>query len=187
MVSLEEAGIYNVGYQVGMLMLLLVGAVGNYFQPFLYERLNNPTPEAKVQIVKMTYLIIGLLTVFLIMMTLGAPLFFKYLVNESYADANMYVFWVGLSYFFWGIYIVFTGYIFFFNKTRILGITAIVNVALNIILNYWLIGIWGPIGAAYATCISFFVVAMIITYVAIKMMPMPWFNVKFSGREIFEG
>jgi O-antigen/teichoic acid export membrane protein len=37
MITIEEAGIYNIGYQVGMVILLLVNAVGNFYQPFLFE------------------------------------------------------------------------------------------------------------------------------------------------------
>jgi hypothetical protein len=50
--GITEAGIYNIGYQVGMVMLLLVNAVANFFQPFLYERLSNINRESQIEIVK---------------------------------------------------------------------------------------------------------------------------------------
>jgi O-antigen/teichoic acid export membrane protein len=54
--SIEEAGIYNIGYQVGTVILLLVSAAGNFFQPFLYERLANLTKKAEIEIVRTTYI-----------------------------------------------------------------------------------------------------------------------------------
>jgi O-antigen/teichoic acid export membrane protein len=178
MVSVEESGIYNVGYQMGMLMLLLVNAAGNFFQPYLYERLNLGTVEAKQQIVRMTYVIICIFLGALIVITIGSPIFFKYMVDKSYIGGTAYVFWVSLGYFFWGIYILFAGNIFYFNRTKILGYAAILNVLLNLILNYYLIKIFGALGAAYATCISFLVVSLMVIYFVSKIVQLPWFNLK---------
>lgn len=181
MVSIDEAGIYNIGYQVGMIMLLLVNAMGNFMQPFLFERLASLTESAKRQIVKTSYVIIGSLLIILVVITVATPTFFTWLVDESYAKGTRYVFWVGLSYFFWGVYIIFAGYIFYSGKTGILGVLAIVNVVLNILLNYFLIKAFGPMGAAYATCISFFVVSVIIVWKANRLYPLPWLRFNFSN------
>lgn len=174
--SVDEAGIYNVGAQVGMVILLLVNAVGNFYQPYLYERLADLTRPRKIQIIKMTYLIIAGLLAALLGLTLLAPLFFEYLVDEKYAKATRYVFWVGLGYFFWGVYILFTGFVFYQKQTRFLGGLAIINVGVSIALNYWLINIFGPLGAAYASTLSFFLVALIIIWKANQLFPLPWFS-----------
>jgi O-antigen/teichoic acid export membrane protein len=172
----HEAGIYNVGAQVGMVILLLVAAIGNFYQPYLYERLAQLTQTAKMQIVKMTYaVILGLLTA-LLGLTVLAPPFFQYLVDEKYAKATRYVFWVGLGYFFWGIYILFSGFVFYQKQTKFLGILAIINVSVSIALNYWLINVFGPLGAAYASAISFFLVALIVIWKADRLFLLPWFS-----------
>lgn len=178
MVSLDEAGIYNIGYQVGMVMLLLVNAIGNFFQPFLFERLTNLTDTARIEITRMSYLILAGLSVCLLLLTFFTPPFFKWLVSKDYAKGTIYVFWIGLSYLFWGIYILFSGFIFYLRKTRFLGLLAVLNVILNLVLNYILINWLGALGAAYATCISFFVVAIIVFVEANKHYPMPWLNFK---------
>ncbi len=139
MVSIEEAGIYNIGYQIGMVILIIVGAIANFMQPFLFERLSNLTKNSKAEIIKVTYVVIGAMFLVLLIMTIATPTFFALLIDESYAKGTKYVFWVGLSYFFWGVYLLFSGYIFFSGKTNILGIVAVFNVILNITLNYFLI------------------------------------------------
>ncbi len=184
MVSLEEAGIYNIGYQVGTIMLIVVGAVGNFIQPFLYERLANLTREAKSQIVKLSYGVIAAFLVILLAITLATPTFFASLIDETYAKGTIYVFWVGLSYFFWGIYLVFSGYIFYSGKTKILGWLALVNVILNLLFNYFLIQLFGPLGAAYATCLSYFIVCVVIVYMANRLYPMPWLGEKVRAKNI---
>ena len=176
MVSLEEAGIYNIGYQVGTVLLLLVNAAGNFYGPFLYQRLSNLTEATKREIVKYSYIIVGVLLLALIALTLFAPLFFAWLVDEKYGGGTAYVFWVGLSYFFWGIYIIFSSFIFYSRKTKFLGYLAILNVLLNVALNYILIQKFGALGAAYATAISFFVVALIVGWKAVTMVNLPWLS-----------
>lgn len=176
MVSIDEAGIYNIGYQVGMILLIIVAAIGNFMQPFLFERLANLTEKAKSEIIKLTYWVIGAMLLVLLVMTIATPTFFSVLIDESYAKGTKYVFWVGLSYFFWGIYILFAGYIYYDGNTKVLGTLAIVNVILNIVLNYFLIKQFGPLGAAYATCISFFIVSVVIVWKANKLYPLPWLS-----------
>jgi Na+-driven multidrug efflux pump len=90
----------------------------------------------------------------------------------------MYVFWVGLGFFFWGIYLIFAGYIFFLKKNFILAVLAVVNVTLNLGFNYVFINAFGAIGAAYATCLSYFIVALIISIWSNKLYPMPWLHFK---------
>lgn len=174
MVSLDEMGIYSVGYQVGTVILIVVTAFSNFFSPFLYEKLAKGGEEEKREVIRVSYwsLIGTLACVFLL--TLATPIIFRYFVDPSYAGAAKYVFWVGLGYFFWAIYIVFSGYIFFLKKTKVLGYIAIVNVALNLLLNFLFIRYFGAIGAAYATCLSYLIVAIIISIVVNRMYPMPW-------------
>jgi len=176
MVSIDEAGIYNIGYQIGMVLLIIVNAVGNFMQPFLFERLSNLTPKAKAEIIKVTYWVIAAMLFVLIIMTVATPTFFSLLIDASYAKGTRYVFWVGLSYFFWGVYILFAGYIYYNGNTKILGLLAVISVSLNLGLNYFLIKKFGPLGAAYATCISFFVTTVIVVWKANKLYPLPWFQ-----------
>jgi len=162
MVSIEEAGIYNIGAQVGMVILLFAGSIGNFYQPFLYERLANFSPYNKAQIAKFNYTAIIGLFLCLILLTLATPLFFNWFVSKKYAKATIYVFWVGLGYFFWAIYLLYSGVIFYYKKTNFLGLLALANILLTIVLNYFLIKYFGALGAAYASCVAYFIVALII-------------------------
>jgi Na+-driven multidrug efflux pump len=73
---------------------------------------------------------------------------------------------------------LFTNYIFFFNKTKILGWLAVINVLTNLLFNYLFIKWVGAIGAAYATALSFFLVFLIIAYQANRLVSLPWFDFK---------
>lgn len=175
MISIEEMGIYAVGYQVGMVLLIVCTAFSNFFSPFLYEHLNKGTHEAKLKIIRVSYLFIIAMFFILVILTLLTPTFFSFFISTEFAAATQYVFWIGLSYCFWGIYLLFAGYIFFLKKSRILGILSLFNVGINLVSNYYFIKWLGGIGAAYATCISFFIFSLVIAFISNKLYPMPWF------------
>ncbi|HKZ67503.1 MAG TPA: oligosaccharide flippase family protein [Chitinophagaceae bacterium] len=176
MISVEEMGIYSVGYQVGMVLLIVSSAFINFFSPFLFEHLNKDTEKDKLKIVKVSYLYIFSMFFLLIMLTILTPPFFTYFISDRFAGAARYVFWIGLSYCFWGVYLVFTGYIFYLRKSKILGYLSVFNVAVNLSCNYFFIRWFGAIGAAYATCLSFFLVSIIIAFISNKLYPMPWLS-----------
>ncbi len=174
MVSIEEMGIYSVGYQVGMVLLIVSSAFTNFFSPFLYEHLNKGREQDKLKIIRISYLFIIGMFVVLLLLTAFTPFFFSYFISDNFAGAAKYVFWIGLGYCFWGIYLVFSGYIFYLRKSKVLGYVSIVNVAMNITANYFFIKWFGAIGAAYATCLSFLLVCVIVGVIAHKLYPMPW-------------
>jgi len=174
LVSVDEMGVYSVGYLVGTAIMILVGAFSNFYSPFLFERLKKGGENDKKEVIRICYIFIAIMSGALILLTLLTPLLFRLFIDSRYAAATQYVFWVGLGYFFWGFYIIFSGYIFYLKKTRILGYVAILNVVLNCLLNYFFIVWFGAIGAAYATCVSFFVVAVVIGFIVNRLYPMPW-------------
>lgn len=176
MISIDEAGIYNVGYQVGSIILILVTAFGSSYTPFLYERLSNPSQAKKKEIIKTSLGFVVFLLIALTVMTLLTPWFFRVFMDESYVSGTKYVFWTGLAYCFWGVYMIFAGYLFFFKKTKFLAFLAVFNVIVNIVLNYILIKEWGALGAAYATAISFFLVMLLVVMKAQKVYPMNFFT-----------
>ncbi len=176
MVSVGAAGIYSIGYTVGSLVMILVNAFFNFYSPFLMERLADITEEKKLQIVKISYLYGISCIVILVLTFFLTPVFFKAFIAGTYSGGVQYVFWVALGYCFWGGYMLFSGFIFFFKKSRILGWLAIFNVVSNLFFNYFFIKLFGPIGAAYATVLSFFLLFILVAAIVQKLMPLPWFR-----------
>lgn len=178
MVSKSELGVYNTGYLIGSIIMILSGAFLNVYTPFLFERLNNLTETKKIEIVRISYLfVIGLFGA-LILMSVSSPYFYHWFIDADFAGGVQYVFWTGLSYCFWGCYLIFVGYLFFLKKTKVISYLAMINIVLNLVLNYILIRTFGAIGAAYATAISFFVVFVLVMLTSNKYFPMPWLQYK---------
>ncbi|MGI8892281.1 MAG: lipopolysaccharide biosynthesis protein [Bacteroidia bacterium] len=178
MVSMEETGIYNIGYTVGTLVLIAVNAFFGFYSPYMMERLTDMSEIKKLQIVRLGYYYLLGCIVLLLLILLLAPPFFKLLINPLYHDGIKYVFWIALGYCFWGGYMLFSGFIFYLKKSKILGWLAIFNVITNLFFNYVLIKQFGAIGAAYATALSFFLLMLLIAVISQKLMPMPWKQIK---------
>jgi O-antigen/teichoic acid export membrane protein len=176
MISIGEAGIYNIGYTVGSMVLVVVSAFFNYYTPFLMERLADITEERKLQIVKMGYIYAMGCMVMLAFIALLTPVFFRYFIDPLYFSGVKYVLWIALGYCFWGGYLLFSGFIFFYKRNSILAWMAVFNVVTNILFNYFFIKNYGAIGAAYATTFSFFLLLILVGIVAQRLLPLPWTN-----------
>lgn len=175
LISTEATGLYGVGYQFGFLLAVLSSALLNYIGPYINERLADITEDKKIEIVRISYMYMGILIIAAGFICVISEPVFIHLLDSRYLEGEQYVFWIALSYLFWGGYMVFARYLFFFEHTRILAMLAIFNITLNLALNYLLIPLYGTIGAAYATVISFFSVFLGVMISAHKVYPMPWF------------
>jgi len=178
MIDLDALGIYEMGYKVGAIIMILVVSFNSAYTPFLYDCLRAPTERANKKLALLAYgLFIGL-GLALFVLTLLSPLLFTYIINDKYLDGNQYVFWVGMGALFYGGYALFTGFVHFSKKTYKLAILSIINVVLNLVLNYFLIKEYGAIGAAYATAISYAVIFIILMIVVRNEHTIPYFEVR---------
>ncbi len=178
MVSLKEAGIYSVGYTIGTVMLIGASALANIATPFIMERLKAIDEDQERQIRRFTYICIGGLLVIFFIMNIASPFFFKYFMDIRYLQGYTYVLWVSLGYFFWGVYMLFSSYIYYYKKTKFLIWLAIINIITNLVFNYYFIEKYGGIGAAYATALSFFINLLLLLLKVFKMLP--WFRFQLS-------
>jgi O-antigen/teichoic acid export membrane protein len=172
--GLYEAGIYNIGYTVGTLVLIIVNSYFKFYTPFLMERLTELSEERKLQIVKMGYFYFLGCIIMVVGILVFTPLFFRYFIDPLYSNGARYVFWVALGYCFWGGYMLFSGFIFFYKRNRILGWLAVFNVVTNALFNYFFIQWFGALGAAYATALSFLLLMLIVAWIAQRIIPLPW-------------
>lgn len=172
----EQLGIYDMGYKIGMSIQILVTAFSLTFGPYLFESLKNLTHFRKIRIIQAAYgFMSGLLIAVFVLGAIG-PLIFYYLIDQKFAAGSTYVFWVALGYFFFGGYALFANFIHYSGKTYIFSILAIFNITCNLVLNYVLIHQYGPIGAAYATIVSYFLIFLVATILANRFYPLPWLH-----------
>ena len=77
-------------------------------------------------------------------------------------------------------------FVFFFKKTKFLGILSIINILINTVLNYLLIQKYGSMGAALATLFSFLIVLLCVIWYSNKLVSLPWLYFLKSKNEFVE-
>lgn len=162
--NVETVGIYKANYKLGIFMMLFVGMFQYAWQPFF---LNN-SKEANIKDIfakVLTYFCVvsGLLLVLV-------SLFIEDIIKISFWGYHLIGqrYWEGISiipiilfaYLFNGMYVVFSAGIYIKEKSIYAPIVTGIGAGINILANFILIPILNINGAALATLLSYFVMAL---------------------------
>ena len=179
--DLETVGLYNAGYKLGMFMLLVAMGFNMGWQPYFLKKSKDETGYIAKIATRLLFLMgfFWVLLVFwsgeLVQFKFGAYSFF----GEEFWPAIKIVPFIAGAYVFHGLYLVQLPGVFIKEKTIYIAIVRGLGAVTNIILNFILIPIYGIIGAAAATCISFFLMAFTLFFINKKIFPVvyEWKNI----------
>lgn len=174
MIGKHELGIYTVGYQLGMIVIVVGAAFNKVWQPFIFKELNLNDIKINRKIVAYTYYYFGFILMFAIMMGLFAPYFVKFFLGEQFQESSKYILYVSLGYAFNSMFTIISTYYYYSERTKIIALSTLFTAAINLLANYILIKLNGAIGAAQATLLSFFLQWIVTWYLSNKIYPMPW-------------
>lgn len=171
---------YGASYRFGMLLLFVINAFRNAWQPFFLKVANQENAK-QIYARVLTYYVLGAA-----LLVLGISYFindiltfhffgkFYILNNKSYWDGIAIIPIILLSYFFYGMYVIMTPGFYIKKESKYMiiftGSGALLNIVSNIILLPLLNSFWG---AAWATLISYFVMTLTIYLVANRIYPIP--------------
>lgn len=169
--GMEDVGLYSAGHKLGIFMMLVVMAFRFAWQPFFLQKHDDPNaPQLFSKI--MTWFVFLMTVVFM-----GVSFFIKEIVALEILGRHIIAesFWPGITvvplilaaYLFNGIYINFHPSIFYTGKTWVItvvvGIAAVINITLNLIL----IPQIGMIGAGISS-LSAYVFMAVFTYLIVR-------------------
>ena len=160
--------VYNAGYKIGVLMLLVVNGFNMGWQPYFLEKNFDSRSKIYPRINSIVLAILGFIWILLLFWTddliktsfLGITFF----GSDFFGSLNI-IPWIGLSYFFYGFYHLQTPGVFLKNRPKYAAWTRLFGAFSNIGLCFLLIPIFGALGAAYATCISFGLMALSMFFI----------------------
>lgn len=174
MVGLEAVGLYTIGYQIAMILMIFINGFNKAWVPWLFHQLKTDMIDRKIKIVRFTYLYFILLAGSALILGLLSPYILEHYVSEQYKGASVFVIWIALGYALNGMYKMMTNYVHYAKKTKYNFLVMVIAVPLNIGLNYYFISWYGSIGAAQATTISFLIAFLLMWILSSKVYPMPW-------------
>ncbi len=176
----RELGIYFMSNQFAFIINVLVGAFFFTYQPQLYKFLTNLTPENKLKMLKIKYLFAGFLLLCTIALSVAIPFIYHLFINKQYHPGIPYVAWQAFGYFFWGLYALLLGFLFYYKKNKVVIIFSVASAVICLLLDYYFIKNYGAMGAAYANLImyAFLFIALFITVNQVCKLNLPWLNFK---------
>ena len=166
--DLETVGIYNAGYKIGVLMLLVVNGFNMGWQPYFLEKRFDSRNKIYPRIISIVMAILGFIWLLLLFWAndlIKTSFFGITFFGADFFESLHIVPWIALSYLFYGFYHLQTPGVFLKNRPKYAAWTRLFGASLNIGLCFYFIPIYGAIGAAYATCISFGFMALLMFYI----------------------
>ncbi|WP_293937417.1 lipopolysaccharide biosynthesis protein [Sphingobacterium sp. UBA5996] len=174
----SATGLYATGFQFGTLVSFLTLSFNNAFTPYLYKSLSTVDEEElnknKIKLVKITYYGIGILIISCLLFTLCSNFILETFFSSKYIQAKEFVFWAILSQTFQGMYLLFVNYIFFVKRTKTLASITFFCACLQLLLSYFAIKSYGPLGGAYSTVIISFINFIMVAFFSNRVYAMPW-------------
>ena len=174
MVSISETGLYTVGFQVGSIIGLFAAAFNQAYAPWLFRKLQNVTDGEKIKIVRFTYVYFFVIIVSTLVFVAISPFFMRVFVGKEFHGSLAFLVWIALGYCFDGMYYMVVNYIFYVEKTYLLGIVTFFGAAVNVFLSYFFILHFGTVGAAQATSLTHLFTFLCVWYLSSSVYPMPW-------------
>lgn len=178
LVGTSAVGLYDVGYKIGMITMIVSDAFMRTWSPWFFEKISSNDQDTKLTIVRRSYLFIIGLLLLAGFVTIGAHLVFPYLLDEAFSSADVFVMWIALAYAIRGIYQLMLLYLLHLGRMKFLPLNTSVAVVVNLVLNYYLITANGPVGAAQASLVAFSVMSLGTWWYAHRIHRMPWFSIR---------
>ena len=179
--NIETVGIYNAGYKLGMLMMLVVMGFNMAWQPyFLKKEKNEREYVANVTTYVLSalvflWILILIWTDALVKLQFGEFTFF----GDQYWASTQIVSIIAWAYIFHAIYLHQLPRVYLLERSGLIAWIRGLGAVSNIILNILFIPEYGIVGAASATCISFILMAVFIFMLNRKL-----FAIKYEWKKI---
>ncbi|MDO4982700.1 MAG: lipopolysaccharide biosynthesis protein [Eubacteriales bacterium] len=157
LVGAAEAGIYSVGYSVGVVINFLKNSIVDALKPWMYQKIKETDYNS---IRKTVNILMVLVTLASVLLTAFAPELVHIMAPARYYDAVYAIPPVAASSFFTFLYNIFSIAGMYYEKTKKIMAASISAAALNIALNALTIPRFGYISAAYTTLLSYMFLAL---------------------------
>jgi O-antigen/teichoic acid export membrane protein len=180
--GLEDVGLYSAGHKLGIFMMLIVMAFRFAWQPFFLQKHDDPTAPRLFSKIMTWFVflmtIVFLLVSFFIKEIVAFEIFGRHIIAQAYWAGVAVVPLILAAYLFNGIYINFHPSIFYTGKTWVISIIVGIAALINIVLNLILIPKIGMIGAGVSS-LSAYVFMAVCTFMIVRKwisVPYEWIN-----------
>jgi len=175
-----SVGVYTLGYMLGQGLSMVYEAISQAMLPKVYSDMNEDYDKAIEELESFSYKYYAGLVIITVVISLFSPLIVSLLSNDNYSDASLVMPFVMAGFMMGGFYKI---------PSLILGYHKIVwfypflsafSFGTNALLNWWLIPLYGIVGAGFASFIGLFLYSIVLQILSFKYM-----SKEYKKRTIF--
>ncbi len=185
----STVGIYQANYRLGIFMMLIVNMFDAAWRPFFLDQANKPNAPQVFARVTTYFLLISSFVVLglslFIRDLVQIPVFGRPLIHPNYWSGLSVVPIVLIGYLFNGAYYNFMPQIYLPKRTDLLIWVTLLGAGTNVIANLLLIPSTGMLGAAWATLLAYFAMALGIFLLGRRLYPIPYEWKRISLATVF--
>jgi len=180
----DKVGIYAVGYKMGMALSIIITGFRFAWFPFIFQ-VSKQKEAQKIFSTVFNYFNFFLIF-FYLLISIYIPVFFKYIFSPLYYESINLIPIVALGYIFYGYYENFIVGVYIKDRTYYIAIVITAAAFLNIVLNLILIPLYNIYGAAWATAVSYLLLALLGYFFSQKFYSIKYDFIKIL-KVIFSG
>jgi len=166
----SAVGIYTLGYMLGQGLSLVYEAIAQAILPKVYSDMNENYEKARDELEHFSYRYYFGLVILTVIISALSPVIVGLFSNESYSEASTVMPFVMAGFMMGGFYKIPSLVLGFHKVVWFYPLLAFFSFGTNALLNWWLIPLYGIVGAAFASFVGFFINSFIISLISMKFM-----------------
>jgi len=167
--SASSAGIYDIGFYLGSVMIIFPSAINQAYLPWFFEKIKGKRKD-RLKIIKFAEFAILFYSFIALVISFYGKDLVTFWVTRDFRDSWMIVPFISFSYVINGIYYFFVNILLYHKRyIKYMPISSFISAIINILLNFLLIPQFGIIGSAFATFIAVFISSLIIVFISDRL------------------
>ena len=166
MKGVQYVGLFSAGYKLGIFALVLVMGFNMGWTPYFLRKIKEGESKKDFAIIATIFLGLVGFVVFTISIWISDIIRFSirgnHFIGQEFWSSEIIVPTILFGYFFFGAYVIQLPGIYAKNITNWVPVFRCIGAVVNILLNILLIPKYGILGSAWATAISFFIMALAV-------------------------
>lgn len=155
-------GIYTLGYMLGQGLSIVYEAISQAILPKVFNAMNEDYEKARDELEYFSYRYYIALVVITIIVSVLSPIIVEVFSNEKYSQAANVMPFVMVGFMMGGFYKIPSLVLGYHKIVWFYPFLSIFSFGTNVLLNWWLIPIYGMLGSAFASFVSLFIYSMVL-------------------------
>ncbi len=166
----SAVGIYTLGYMLGQGLSMVYEAISQSILPKVFNDMNENYEKARDELEHFSYRYYLGLVIITVVISVLSPLIVSLFSNDNYSEASTVMPFVMAGFMMGGFYKIPSLVLGYHKIVWFYPFLAFLAFGINALLNWWLIPIYGIVGAGFASFIGFFINSIVIAFISMKYL-----------------